>query len=769
MRCPSCLFDNPEGMKFCGQCASPLSPRCPQCGSENPPDFVFCGQCRTLLAPVQKATKEQEAERRHLTVMFCDQVDSVGRSQRLDPEEFRELTRQYQQMCAQVIRECDGHIAQYHGDGLLAYFGYPAAHEDDARRAVRAGLGIVAELPHLNAHLQQTLKDLYDFPLQLRIGIHSGVTVVGEIGTGERRELVALGDTPNVASRLQGIAPANSVVISPYTHRITEGFFEYHDLGPHQLKGIVHPVRVYQVVQESRARNRFEVATAAGLTPLVGRKEELGLLLERWEQVKEGQGGVILLSGEAGVGKSRLLKELKEHLTTEAPLWLELYCSPYHRNSALHPIIDFLQRRLRFDREDAPQEKLSKLETALHGFGFSLPEIVPLFASLLSLPLPAQYASLTLTPQRQKQKLQETLLAFLLALTEKQPVLLVAEDLHWADPSTLELLSFFVDRGPVTRSLILLTFRPELHLTWETRSYVTSLTLGRLSRTQVAEMVVGVTKGKALPAEVMHQVVTKTDGIPLFVEELTKTVLELGMLREEANRYTLTGPFLPFGIPATLHDSLLARLDRLGPVKEIAQLGATLGREFPYELLQAVSPLDESVLQTALNQLVEAEFLYRRTLHSHDLYLFKHALIQEAAYQSLLKSTRQQSHKQIAQVLQERFPEIVETQPELLAQHCTEAGLTEQAIPYWQKAGQRAIERSANIEAIGHLTKGLELLNGLPGTSQRIHQELTLQTALGVPLMAVKGYADPEANRAYTRARELCHQVGETPQPLVPT
>jgi predicted ATPase/class 3 adenylate cyclase len=791
MRCPSCLFDNPEGMKFCGRCAAPFTLPCPRCGFQSPPQFKFCGHCATPLteAPLSEQETEKqeqrliapespipsppsshssrtlpEAERRHLTVMFCDQVDSVSRSQRLDPEDFRALTRQYQHLCAQVIRECEGHIAQYHGDGLLAYFGYPAAHEDDARRAVRAGLGIMTALPRLNAHVQQTLRDLHDFPLQLRIGIHSGVTVVGAIGTGERRELVALGETPNIAARLQGIAPPNTVVISAYTYRLTAGFFECRALGPQQLKGITLPLSAYHVVQESKAQSRFEVATAAGLTPLVGRKEELGLLLERWEQVKEGQGGVILLSGEAGVGKSRLLKELKEQLTTEAPLWLELHCSPYYQHSALYPIIDLLQRFLRFRGEDSPQEKLSKLETALHGFGFPLPEIVPLFTSLLSLPLPAHYVPLTLTPQRQRQKLKETLLALLLALTKQQPVLLVAEDLHWADPSTLELLSFFVDHGPIGRSLILLTFRPELHLGWATRSDVTSLTLGRLSRKQVAEMVVGVTKGKTLPAEVLQQVVTKTDGIPLFVEELTKTVLESGLLRERADRYELTGPLLPVGIPATLHDSLLARLDRLGLVKEIAQLGATLGREFSYELLQAVSPLDESVLQTALNQLVEAEFLYRRTRHSHDFYLFKHALIQEAAYQSLLKSTRQQSHKQIAQVLQARFPEVVETQPELLAHHCAEAGLTEQALPYWQRAGQRAIERSANVEAAHHLTKGLELLKTLPDTPERAQHELALQAILGPALMVTRGYGAPEVEKIYSRARQLCQQVGDIPQ-----
>src|SRR5712692_6787555 len=792
MRCPSCGFANPAGMKFCGQCATPLNLPCSQCGFENPPQFKFCGHCGTALTgttPIERAGKSKEpeqikaqepsavppstsdalraspdAERRHLTVMFCDQVNSVARSQRLDPEEVSEITHQYQEACAKVIRNFDGSIGQYQSDGLLAYFGYPIAHEDDAQRAVRAGLGILAELPHLNAQLQQTVKDLQDFPLQLRIGIHTGLAVVGEMGTGERRELIALGDTPNLASRLQGIAAPDTVLISEDTYRLTAGFFACRDLGPQQLKGVSLPLEVYQVVGQSAVQDRFLVSAAAGLTPLVGRKEELGLLLERWEQVKEGEGWVVMLSGEAGIGKSRLVQALKERLLTEPHLWLECHCSPYHQNSALYPVIDLLQRLLRFEREDSPQEKFSKLESVLQRFPLSLLEIMPLFASLLSLPLPDHYPPLTLTPQRQRQKLQEALLALLMAQTASQPVVQIVEDLHWADPSTLETFNFFVNHGSIARSLTLLTFRPEFSVPWVTRSHVTHLTLNRLSRKQVEEMTVGVTKGKTLPAEVTHELVTKTDGVPLFVEELTKMVLESGWLKEEANRYTLTGSLPSVGIPATLHDSLMARLDRLGPAKEVAQLGATLGREFPYELLKAVSPLGEAALQSALNQLVEVELLYRRRLPSQELYVFKHALIQEAAYQGLLKSTRQQSHRKIAQVLQEQFPETAETQPELLAHHYTEAGFIEQAIPYWQRAGQRARQRSANVEAVIHLTRGLELLKALPDTPGRTQQELVLQTALGPALIATRGYGAPETEKAYARALELCRQVGETPQ-----
>ncbi len=764
MRCSNCGVENSKEARVCGQCATPLRPRCPQCGFDNPSGFAFCGRCGTPLAVALPEPATIAAERRHLTVMFCDQVDSVPRSQRLDPEEIHEVVRQYQQMCTRVIQEFDGYVAQYQGDGLVVYFGYPVAHEDGAQRAVRAGLGILAELPHLNSRLQQTVKDIRNFPLELRIGIHSGMTVVGEMGAGERRELTASGNTPNIAARLQGIGKANTVVISAATYQLICGFFECVSLGPQMLKGVSAPVSVYHVLNDSEVQNRFEAALTKGLTSMVGREPELELLLERWAQVKEGEGWVVMLSGEAGIGKSRLVQALKEHLGKEPHLRLERYCSPYHQNSAQYPTIDLLQRLLRFERADSPQEKFSKLETALERFHLSLLEIVPLLASFLSLPLPEQYPPLTLTPQRQRQKLRDALLTLLVALTENQPVLQVVEDLHWADPSTLEGLSSFVNRGSIPRSLTLLTFRPEFSPPWVTRSHVMHLTLNRLSRKQIEEMTVQVTKGKTLPAEVLHQIVTKTDGIPLFVEELTKMVLESGLLGEGVNRYTLTGPFPSVGIPATLQDSLRARLDRLGPVKEVAQLAATVGREVPYELLKAVSSSDETALQNALSQLVEAELLSRKRLPSHELYVFKHAMIQEVAYQSLLKSTRQQSHKQIAQVLRERFPDIVETQPELLAHHYTEAGLVEQAIPYWQRASQRAVERSANMEAASHLNKGLELLKTLPKAPECVQQELMLQTLLGSALMATKGFAAPEVGEAYSRARELCQQVGETAQ-----
>jgi TOMM system kinase/cyclase fusion protein len=693
-------------------------------------------------------------ERRQLTVEFIDLVGSTTLSQQLDPEDYHARVVAYQAACQQVIARYEGHIAQYLGDGVLVYFGYPAAHEDDAVRAVRSGLEIVAAVGQL----------AFRPPLQARIGIHTGPVVVGEIGAGERTEWLALGETPNIAARIQGLAEPDTVVLSAPTHRLVAGLFECQDLGPQTLKGLSFPLSVYRVVCESEAQSRFDAAVSIGLTPLVGREEELGLLRRHWEGVQEGAGQVVLLSGEAGIGKSRLVQVLKERIATEPHTRFEYRCSPYHQNSALYPVIDLLQRVLQFQRADAPEEKLGRLERALEPYGFTLPEVTPLFASLLSIPLPERYPALTLTPQKQKEKTQHALVTWLLKEAERQPLLLVWEDLHWVDPSTLELLTLLIGQISTTRLYLILTFRPEFTPPWGARSHLSQITLSRLERTQATEMVERVTGGKSLPLEVKQQIVAKTDGVPLFVEELTKMVLESGLLTKTDGHYELTGPLPPLAIPSTLQDSLMARLDRLATVKEVAQIGATLGREFSYELLQAVSALDEATLQRDLAQLVDAEFLFQRGLPPQARYVFKHALIQDAAYQSLLKSKRQQYHQQIAQVLAERFPETAETQPELLAHHYTEAGLIVQAIPNWQRAGQRAVQRSAYVEAIGHLTKGLEVLKALPDTPERTQQELDLQIILGSVLMPVKGWAAPEVAYAYTRALELCRQVGETLQ-----
>jgi len=695
-------------------------------------------------------------------VLFCDLVDSTVLAGQLDPEDLRAVVRAYQDTCAKVIARYEGHIAQYLGDGLLVYFGYPLAHEDDAQRAVRAGLGMVEAIGRLNSRLREER----GVQLAVRLGVHTGLVVVGEVGSGTRQEQLALGETPNIAARLQGIAAPNTLVISAATFHLLGGFFACQPLGTPLLRGLARPLAVYRVLYESMARSRLEAAGSTGWTPLVGREQEIGLLRERWAQVKEGVGQVVLLSGEAGIGKSRLVQVLQEQVAAEPQAWLTpCQCSPYYQHSALYPMIDLLERvALRFDREEAPPQKLRKLEGFLVQYGLPLVEAVPLLAALLSLPLTADYAPLAVSPEQQKQQTLQALLTILLRIAAQQPVLFVMEDLHWVDPSTLELLSLLVDQGPTARILVLLTFRPDFSPPWTGRAHLTQVTLPRLPRQQATEMTDRVAHGKALPPEVVEQVVTKTDGVPLFVEELTKMVLESGLLQEREDRYELRGPLPPLAIPTTLHDSLMARLDRLAAVKGLAQLGATLGREFSYALLQAVSPWDEGTLRQGLQQLVAVEFLYQQGLPPQATYLFKHALIQDAAYQSLLRSTRQQYHQRIAQVLEVRFPEICETQPELLAHHYTEAGVLAQAIPYWQRAGLRSVERSANLEAVAHLTKGLELLATLPDTPERVQQELVMQTTLGPALLVTKGQASPEVLQAYARAREICPQAEETPQ-----
>ena len=761
MLCTHCGFANPEGMNFCGRCGTQLPSSCPVCRFMNPTEHVFCGKCGARLSappfspdatlgeppltpqaqqtaqsvPVPEARYTPAAERRQLTVLFCDLVDSTALAGRLDPEDYREVVRAYQDTCAAIIQRFEGHIAQYLGDGLLVYFGYPQAHEDDAQRAGRTGLGMVEAMDTLNRRLEPS----QGVRLAARVGIHTGLVVVGEMGGGGRQEQLALGDTPNIAARLQGLAVPDTVLISAATQRLIQGYFTCHDLGSQTLKGVATPLQVYQVMRATEVQQRFDVAAARGLTPLVGREHEVGLLRDRWAQVQAGRGHIVLLSGEAGIGKSRLVQVAKDEIIGTVALRIEYRCSPYHQHSALYPVIAHLERALALRQDDTPEEKLRKLEEAIRPYPLPLAEMVPLFAALLSVPLPASYPPLAMTPQRQKQKTLEALLTWLLALTEQQPVLFVVEDLHWIDPSTLEFLTLLVEQGPTARLLTLLICRPESQLPWGLRTHLTPMTLQRLPQSQVEVMIARVTGGKALPPEVLQHVVTKTDGVPLFVEELTKTVLESGLLRETEESYTLTGPLPPLAIPATLHDSLMARLDRLATVKAVAQLGAVLGRTFTYEVLQAVMPLDESSLQQALAQLVEAELLYQRGIPPQATYLFKHALIQDAAYQSLLRSTRQQYHQRIAQVLETQFLAAVETQPELVAQHYTAANCAEQAVVYWQRAGQQASERSAYLEAISHYTTGIELLESLPETAERTQQALTLHIALGAALLVARG------------------------------
>ena len=580
------------------------------------------------------------AERRQLTVMFCDVVGSTALSSQLDPEDYREVIRAYQAACTEVVQRFEGYIAQHLGDGVLVYFGYPVAHEDDAQRAVRAGLGILDAIHALHARLAQDK----GIDLAVRIGIHSGLVVVGEIGGGTRHERLALGETPNIAARLQSLATPGRLVLSEQTQRLVGGIFDYDDVTTHTLKGLTDAVRVYWVHGASAAESRFEAATAIGLTPLVGRDVEIDLLLRRWEQAREGEGQVVLLAGEAGIGKSRITQALRQRLSDEPHLRLRAQCLPYYSNSAFYPFIAHLERAMACERDAPPTEKLDALEALLARVGTPLEEVVPLLAALLSIPTGDRYAPLTMSPQRQKDKTVEALIDQVRDLAQQQPVLNIFEDVHWIDPTSLEALTRLIDRLQDMRVLLVITYRPEFTPVWRGFTHVTTHTLNRLSRRQVATMVQQIAGDRALPQEVLDQIVARTDGVPLFVEELTKTILESGLLRDDGARYTLAGPLPLLAIPDTLQGSLLARLDRLGPVKEVAQLGAVLGREFAYELLAAVSPLPDTELQAALHRLVQAELVFRRGQPPEATYLFKHALVQDAAYGSLLRSVRQELH-----------------------------------------------------------------------------------------------------------------------------
>ena len=703
----------------------------------------------------QPERTQPAGERRQLTVMFCDLVGSTALSEQLDPEDLQALVRTYQQASAEVIQQYDGHIAQYLGDGLLVYFGYPLAHEDEAVRAVRAGLGIIAAMQELHAQNAR--------PVQVRGGIHTGLVVMGEMGSGAKREQLALGETPNIAARVQGQAEPDTVVISAATYQLIQSVFACEDRGPHPLKGLSTPLGLYRILAEQAGPRRFAAAAREGVEDLVGRGEELQFLSERWQRACGGDGQAVLMSGEPGIGKSRLLQALKERVATDQARCVEFHCSPYHMNSALYPVVESLQQRLEFARDDTPETKLNKLQTtcAASRFATTDPVSLSLLAALFSLPHPAGAPPLSYSPQKQKEKTYETLVRWLLEDAENTAVCCVWEDLHWADPSTLELLALYLDQVPTARMLSVLVYRPEFTSPWVNRSHMTQFTLSRLGQPDVVAMIERVTDGKALPAQIMQDIAAKTDGVPLFVEELTKTVLESDMLRLVDDHYELTGPLSALAIPVTLHDSLMARLDRLLLAKEVAQLGATVGREFSYALLHATALLAEETLQAGLRQLVQAELVYQRGYPPDAQYTFKHALIQDTAYQSLLKSVRQQYHRQLAEVLEQQFAERVIAQPELLAHHYTEAHLIEQALPYWLQAGQQATQRFANTEAIQHLNQGFTLLQTLPDSPERARYELPFHLALSTPLAATTGFAAPDLGPNMERAYELCQQIGE--------
>jgi class 3 adenylate cyclase/predicted ATPase len=694
------------------------------------------------------------AERRQVTVMFSDLVGSTALSARMDPEDLREVISAYQKCVAEAVQRFGGFVAKYMGDGVLVYFGYPQAHEDDAERAVRAGLELLGAVSGLKSSA----------PLQTRVGISTGLVVVGDlIGSGEAQERGIIGETPNLAARLQGLAEPNSVVIAESTRKLLGNLFELGNVGAKDLRGIVGPVRAWTVLRPSGVESRFEALRTA-TTPLVGREEEVDLLLRRWKQANRGDGCVVLISGEPGIGKSRIAQTIVERVSGEPHTRLRYFCSPHHQDSALYPSIVQLERAAGFVREDTTEQRLAKLEAALAQGTNDLSDAVPLLADLLSIPTIERYPPLNLAPQKRKEKTLHAQVAQLEGLAARQPVLMVWEDVHWSDPTTRESLDLLIDRVPTLQVLMILTFRPEFTPPWIGRSHVTMLTLNRLPHRQGAEMITYVTGGKALPKEIADQIVERTDGVPLFIEELTKTVIESGIVAEAGDHYAVAGSMAPLAIPTSLHASLLARLDRLAPSRDVVQIGAALGRSFSHELLTAVAGMPQQRIDEALAQLVTAELIFRRGMPPDAEYTFKHALVQDAAYSTLLRGARQQLHARIAATLESRFPEIVAAEPVLLAQHCTEAGLAEKGISYWLKAGKQSIARCAMTEAVAQLRKGLGLLSTIPDGTAHQEQELDLQITLGQALMAAKGYSAPEAGEVFARARQLCEHLNRPQQ-----
>jgi class 3 adenylate cyclase/tetratricopeptide (TPR) repeat protein len=673
-------------------------------------------------------------ERRHLTILFCDLVGSVTLTSRVDPEEWQATVASYQRTASEAITRFGGEVVRYIGDGIMAFFGYPVAHENDAERAARAGLAIVEAIAHQDEQLGKP-------KLAVRIGIDSGLVVVGIAA----QAVDAYGDTANIAARVQALAEPGTVAVTAATHRLFSGLFVVEDRGPQTLKGIERPVRLYRVIRPSGMRSRFEVTVAAGgLTPFVGREDELRLLLNRWERTRDGEGQVALVVGEAGIGKSRLVQRVREELTGTPHTWIEAGAGEFFQNTPFYPIIEMLRQL--FGGATA-QDQLTDLALRLTVAGLKPTDAIPLLASLLNLPLSPEYPPSTLAPEQQRRRLLATLVEWVLGSARAQPLVIVIEDLHWADPSTLEVIQLLVEQAVTATLLLIYTARPEFHPPWLARAHHTQITLNRLNSHQVRKMVSEVAARKALSEETVGVVVERTGGVPLFVEELTRAVLESG-----------NGKLSGKTIPVTLHDSLMARLDKLGAAKEVAQIGAVIGGEFSYDLLHAVHPIPDPDLQQALLSLTDAELLYARGLAPEATYKFKHALIRDAAYEALLKSRRKELHLIVARTIDEKFPAIRETQPEVLALHWAEAGEAEPEIAAWQKAGERAVEHSAYREAEQHYRYAIAVLQQLPESAERDRHELELQLAYGPILIAMSGWASKEAEQAYARARALCER-----------
>jgi class 3 adenylate cyclase/predicted ATPase len=790
MTCTHCNSANPDGAKFCAECGTPMPKQCPKCSTPIAANAKFCHECGAsvstaapkaaapVVKPVQPISRRlatdagalaqsmaaaapadvSSAERRQLTVIFSDLVSFTTLSQQLDPEDLNTVVHEYYAVCRAVCQRYEGHIANYLGDGVLMMFGYPKAHEDDAHRAVRTGLAILEGMAALNVRLEHDM----GLKLSVRVGIHTGLMIVGDDRAGNWQQM-ALGETLNIAARVQAVGREDSVVISSVTKSLVEGFFAMRSIGAHSLKGVAQPMEIFAVTHESTARGRLEAAGRATLTPLTGRDEEVARLLREWDEASMGKGRAVLITGEGGIGKSRLVQMLKEHVANLPNVWLTpCQCSPYHQNTSMFPYIDLIERVvLKLDRHESVRERLKKLEGMIVQYGFDSRQSLPVFGTFHSLPPEAGYEPSSMDPAQQRRHYMDAMKRITGERSQKQPTLFVMEDLHWVDPTTLETLRELIQTIAGNKLLFIFTARPEFVSPWIDDPAVHHIDLKRLESAQARIICQRVARGKKLPEEVIDQIIERADGVPLFVEELTKMIIGSGLMEERGDSYRLIGPLPALAIPSTLQDSLMARLDRLSSVKEIAQIAAVIGREFTYELIRYVYPVEDAFMRHALTQLLDEEIIDEPSGSKDQRYTFKHALVQEAAYQSLVKSRRQHYHRLIAHALEEHFPEITANEPELLAHHYTEAVLGWQAIPYLRKAGDKAAQRSAHKEAIVHFTRALELVRSVSDSgNQRWEYEIHLLIGLGVSLTATKGYGVEEVQRTYARARDLCEQYG---------
>ncbi len=755
MHCLKCGFENSVGRKFCSECGTPLTRGCPHCGAENAPTAKFCGECGTSLsapARVQQPEtpltqpRDSSGERRHLTVMFCDLVSASEISARFDPEEWHEVEADYLRAVAEAIKRFGGFVAKYLGEGVLAYFGWPEAHDNDAERAARAGLAILEGIDALNQRERQDSAA----KISVRVGIDSGTVVIGK-GGGSDSEV--FGDTANIASRVQSSADPDTVLVSASVNRLISGLFVVMERGTHQLKGIPQPIEMYRIVKLSGARNRLAASVVRGLTPFVGRAEEMALLWNRWQRASDGEGQAVFITGEAGIGKSRLVRQFRERLRGTPHTWNECAGASYFQNTPFYPMTDMLQQGFVQGGNESDEAKLAQLEKALELAGLKLLEAVPLIAPMLNVSVSEKYSPLTLPPEQKRKRLLATLAGWFLGAARVQPIVMAVEDLHWFDASTLEVMQLLIEQGAASRLLLLSTARPEFQAPWPRRTHHTQLNLNRLIARDVRELVGQVVSTKALSEDTIDQVIERTGGVPLFVEELTRAVLEKGDGKRTARE-----------IPATLHDSLIARLDQLGPAKELAQIASVIGREFSYEVLRVVSQISEDDLQSALARLADAELIYARGIPPEANYSFKHALIQEAAYDTLLKSRRRELHRRVAVAIKEDFPDC---QLELVARHWTDAGETELAIVTWREAGDAAFERHALKEAENAYRQAHSILKTLPEPHERDGLERELMKRFAQVLQITQGWAAPEAAAVAELARELSEKSGDLAQ-LVP-